>query len=264
MPAADQAGDAGVSAAPLAGLAVSEDAFLDGRLRLCQLRSGYRAGLDAVLLAAAAPALADGTVLDAGAGAGAASLCYMARVPGPALTLLELQPPLAALAQRNIAGNGFSARARVITGDIRQPFPAVPRGGFDLVLTNPPWLEAARADPSPDALRHLAHVESAVPLPLWLERCLRLLKPRGWLALAHRADRLDAALAALAGRAGDIAVIPLWPRAGVAAARVILLARKGAKGPCRLGAGLTLHEADGRYTAAADAILRGRAALIPG
>jgi len=240
---------------------VSLDAFLGGRIQLRQLRSGYRAGLDAVLLAAAAPVMRAGTALDAGSGAGAASLCYMARAAGPRLTLLELEPRLAELAAENVAHNGFAGRASVVTADIRQPVAGMPPGGFDLVLTNPPWLESRRADPPADALRRLAHVETAVPLPLWLDRCLRLLKPRGRLALAHRADRLDTALAALAGRAGDITIIPLWPRAGQPANRIILLARKGAKGPCRLSAGLILHEADGRHTPAAEAILRGGGAL---
>ena len=66
----------------------------------------------------------------------------------------------------------------------------------------------------------------------------------------------------MADRAGDIAVFPLWPGIGKPASRVIVRARKGVASPTRLLPGLVLHEADGRYTTAADAILREGAGLI--
>ena len=88
-----------------------------------------------------------------------------------------------------------------------------------------------------------------------------MLARKGTLTVIHRADRLDAVLAGLDGRAGDVAVLPLWPKAGKAARRVVVSARKGVAGPARLLPGLVLHEADGRYTAAADAVLREGAAL---
>ena len=74
-----------------------------------------------------------------------------------------------------------------------------------------------------------------------------------------RADRLNDALAALPKT--GVNILPLWPRAGMAAKRVILQARKGSRAPVGLLAGLALHEADGRYTAAAEAILRDGASL---
>ena len=76
------------------------------------------------------------------------------------------------------------------------------------------------------------------------------------IGLIVRADRLDAILAELTGRAGEIVIFPLWPGAGKPAKRVIIRARKGVGTPTRLAAGLVLHEADGRYTAEAEAVLR--------
>ncbi|MBV9584601.1 MAG: methyltransferase, partial [Alphaproteobacteria bacterium] len=73
--------------------------------------------------------------------------------------------------------------------------------------------------------------------------------------------RIDALLGQLAGRAGGVVIFPLWPRAGQPASRVLVQARKGVAAPARLAPGLVLHEADGRFTAAADAILRAGDAL---
>ena len=77
----------------------SDDRFLCGRLRLLQPRKGYRAATDPVLLAAACPATSGDRVLDLGCGAGAAALCLGLRVPGLALSGLELQPGYADLAR---------------------------------------------------------------------------------------------------------------------------------------------------------------------
>ena len=60
---------------------------------------------------------------------------------------------------------------------------------------------------------------------------------------------------------GGVVVVPLWPRAGADARLLVLQGRAGRKGAGRLAAGLVLHEADGRFTPAAEAVLRGGAAL---
>jgi len=102
-----------------------------------------------------------------------------------------------------------------------------------------------------------------VPLASWLAALARPLRPGGTLCLVHRADRLDQALAALrAAGCGGILVLPVWPRAGQEAGRVLLRGTKGARGPCRLLPGLVLHPADAAgYTTAAEAVLRHGAAL---
>src|SRR5438552_10255159 len=83
----------------------TEDAFLGGRLRLRQPRTGHRAGHDAVLLAAATAARVGQRVADFGAGVGAAGLALASRVSGLDLVLVEIDPRLAALARDNAALN---------------------------------------------------------------------------------------------------------------------------------------------------------------
>jgi len=237
-------------------VAFTTDTLLDGRVILKQPATGYRVAIDPVFLAAAVPARPGEHVLDAGSGVGAAALCLAARVDGITVDGLDIDAHLVALARDNAGANGFARRITFHDGDLGRPPPALKPGHFDHVMTNPPYLAAGCAQPSPQAAKARATVEGAVPLADWLLSCLRLLRRRGTLTLIHRADRLDRILAALAGRAGAITVLPLWPRAGVPAKRVIVRATKGASGPARLLAGLVLHDRRGGYTAGADAILR--------
>jgi len=243
----DQAGPAGEDA-------TTEDAILGGQLRLRQPARGYRAGVDPIFLAAAAPASA--RALDLGCGVGAAALCLARRLPEVEVEGLEIQPALAALASENVRLNGLARRIAIHEGDLLQP-PLLLSGDFDLVMANPPFHAAGQATAPADPGRARGHVEGAADLARWIFQALKLAGPKGLLLLIHRPERLGDLLALLEGRAGGITVFPLWPGSGRPARRILLLARKGSAAPMTLAAGLVLHEADGRYTAAADAILRG-------
>ena len=249
---------------PVAGAAnpLREDGFLGGRLRIVQPAHGYRAGADAVMLAAACPAQGGDRVLELGCGAGVAMLCLAARVPGTQLSGLEVQPEYAALARRNAAANGIAAQ--IHEGDLAD-MPAPLRGDtFDQVIANPPYFIAGTTAPEPG--RGRARHE-ATPLSDWIDAALRRLRPAGTLSLIQRADRLDAILSGLQGRAGAITILPVVARAGRDAGRVIVRARKGARGPLRLLSPFIMHDnlshsADAEdLTPAAQAVLREGAAL---
>ena len=231
-------------------------------MSLRQPVTGYRAAIDPVLLAAASEPPNRSRVADLGCGVGAALLCLGWRRPDLALVGLEISPELVTLARENVVANGFTARAEILHGDVEAPPRALAPNTFDAVMINPPYGETARADPSPQADKRRATLEEGRDgLARWVAAGLRLLKPKGSLVIIQRADRLDDLLIAVAGRAGDVVVFPLWPKAGVAAKRVIVRARKGRHGPLTLAPGLVLHDRDGRYTAAADAVLRQGAGL---
>ena len=248
-----------------AGAAVTEDRLLGGRVRLRQPVDGYRAATDPVLLAAAVPARAGDGVLDLGCGAGAAALCLAARVPGVAVTGLERAPGYAALARENAGLNGAAFEA--VEGDVAAMPAALRVRSFDHVMLNPPWYPGGAATPSPSVLRDGAHREGAAGLGAWIGAGLARLRPRGTLTVIQRAERLPDILAALDGRAGSVAVLPLAAREGRAAKRVILRAVKGGRGPFRLLAPLVLHAGPAHaadrddFTPAAAAVLRDGAAL---
>lgn len=234
----------------------TEDALLGGRVRLLQPRRGYRVAVDAVLLAAAVDAKSGERVLDLGAGVGAVGLCLRVRVPGCRVVGIELQPALAELARRNAELNGWQEGMQTVVHDVARPLPEG-LGMFDHVATNPPYLAAAAADPSPDPVKALATVESSADLSRWLAAAAAVLKPAGSLVVIHRADRLDE-LAGLLDRLGwrDIDLKRLPP-----AARVLVRARRADRSVRRESPPLTLHRADGSYTDEAEAILRHAAPL---
>ena len=240
----------------------SEDLLLGGQVRLRQPVDGYRAAIDPVLLAASVDAAPRHRVLEAGAGHGAAAICLARRVPDCSVTGIEIQPDLVRLANDNARLNDLAGSVQVMIGDLVRPLPRVAAGGFDHVMANPPYLEATRADTSPELGRAAANVEGEAGLDVWLSFMLRMVRPKGTITLIHRADRLDDILVLLAGQAGEVTVFPIWPKQGRAAKRVIVRARKGIRTPMSLSAGLVMHQENGAYTAAADEILRGGPNLI--
>ncbi len=239
----------------------TEDSLLGGGVRLRQPAGGYRAAIDPVLLAAAVPAGPGHSVLDVGAGVGAASLCLALRVPECSVTGLELQDTLVKLAAQNIFANDVGDRVEVIAGDLLAQQAGLFAGrfdpaSFDHVMANPPYLRDGSGKAPPDESKAAAHMETSAGIESWVQFCLTLAKPRGSLTMIHRADRLEDLLAALRGEAGEIVVFPLWPKLGKPARRVIVRCRRKVKTPTRLAAGLVLHNPDGTYTPEADEILR--------
>ena len=131
---------------------------------------------------------------------------------------------------------------------------------------NPPYFDAD-ATPSPGPGRDAARREGAAGIAVWIDAALRRLRQGGRLAIIHRAEALPRILAALADRAGDVAVLPLIPRVGRPAGRVIVAARKDSRAPFRLAAPLVLHAGDAHLAARDDfsppaaAVLRDAAPL---
>jgi len=232
------------------------DRFLNGRVLASQTADGFRSGLDAVMLAASVPATAGDEILELGSGAGVAALCLAARIPGCLVHGLEIDARLVSLALANADANGVADRVQFSEGDALAP-PRELRREFDHVFCNPPFHDEG-GQVSPDAARAAA-LHDAGRLGDWLRAGLKRTASGGTFTAILRADRLGEALAALPHR-GTL-VLPLWPKAGVQAKRALVQVRKGARHPLGFLAGLILHEAEGRYTAEADAILRDGAAL---
>lgn len=224
------------------------ETFLDGRVRVAQPVTGFRSGLDAVMLAAAVPAQGQQTALELGAGAGTAGLCLLARVPGVRLTGVEINKTLAALAHDNAAANGMAAS--FVAADIFALPPDLKRD-FDQVFCNPPFHGEGEA--SPDAARAAALMDQG-RLADWLKLGLQRTVSGGHFTAILRADRLNQALVALPEK--GVAAFPLWPRAGEAPKRVIVQTRKGSNAPFALLPGLVLHREDGSWTPEADDVLR--------
>jgi tRNA1(Val) A37 N6-methylase TrmN6 len=243
------------------GIPVSEDALLGGRVRLRQPVDGARVSIDPVFLAASVPVEPGQLVLDIGCGTGAAMLCVAAREPQCRVTGLERQRDLVRIAGDNVILNGLAARASVMVGDLLNPPPRISAGAFDHVIANPPYLDRARANDTPNSARAEATIEGDAELGDWIRFALTMVKSKGTVTFIHRADRIDGLLGQIAGKAGEVVVFPLWPGQGRPASRILVRARKQVASPARLAVGLILHEPDGRFSEAAEAVLRGGHAL---
>jgi tRNA1(Val) A37 N6-methylase TrmN6 len=242
----------------------TEDAFLGGRLRLRQPKSGHRAGHDAMLLAAATPARSGDRVVDFGAGIGAAGLAVARRVAGIELVLVEIDEALAELARGNAASNVIPAD--VIVLDITSAADAfaasgLPPDSVDVVLMNPPFNDPVRHRASPDKAREIAHVATAATLGTWIHAARRILKSGGVLTLIWRADGLAEVLAALDRGFGNLAILPVHGDMKKPAIRVLVRAVKGGKAPTQMHAALMLNNESAMPNKQAQDILAGKGVL---
>ncbi len=250
-------------------LETTEDAFLGGALNILQPREGSRAGLDAVFLAAACPAVSGQRVLDAGTGSGIVALAVARRVADVAGTGLEIDPRLTRLAEMNAARNGLGDRATFVQGDVTGPAAALQAAGlalesFEHVLANPPFLNIGEARLPPEPMRRRAHALAPDELARWVKFLAAFCKPKGTVTIVHRADALPQLLGQLEGRFGGLTVYPLYPREGEPASRILIQGKKGSRAGVTLARGMVLHGADNSFTPAASAILRDAARLVIG
>jgi tRNA1(Val) A37 N6-methylase TrmN6 len=243
---------------------ITEDAFLGGQLLLKQKRTGHRAGHDAILLAAATQAKAGDRVVDLGAGIGTAGLALARRVAGIHLSLVEIDPELAELAQANAGANAITAKTIVL--DVTADAQVFAENGLgpdsaDVVLMNPPFNDPARHRGSPDQARLTAHVATEQTLHAWVHAARRILRSNGVLTLIWRADGIADVLAALSRGFGSLSVLPVHGEAGRPAIRILVRAVKGGKAPTCLLPGLVLNDEPRVRKNEVKEILEGRAIL---
>lgn len=231
--------------------AATRDAFLSGAVHALQpARGHHRAGMEAVLLASALPRGFDGMLVDLGAGAGVAGFCAAAMHTHCTVVLTERDPELTACARAALAlpeNAAFAARIAVAEIDIAAPDAALaaaglPLGSADAVVMNPPFFDRAAVTPSRGEARAAAHILSDEGLPLWFRAAAKCLQPRGQLVgIGRDTDRAAILAAAAAHGFGGIALLPIMPRAGGKAHRILYRARAGARGDTRILPPLVMH-----------------------
>lgn len=246
--------------------AKTDDAFLGGALHILQPKAGYRAGLDGVLLAASVAAGDGEHVLDIGAGVGVVGLALARRLPRARVTMLERDAGLAELARSNIARNHLADRVRLIEADVTRPLGdrvalGVAVESFDHVLANPPFYIEGRGTAASDPVKAAANAMPDGDLDRWVRFMAGMARPGGTATVIHRADALHALLSAFDGRFGGATVLPIHPREGEPASRVMVHAIKGSRAALQLQPGLVLHNADHSFRPDVEAILRHGAAL---
>lgn len=215
--------------------ALSKDDFLGGKLQMLQPLEGYRAATDPVFLAAACPAKQGESVLELGCGVGVASLCLHARVPVQ-LTGVERLPEYADLARRNAVLNG--AKMNVYEADLADMPLDLRSFSFDHVILNPPYFKNGKKAANEG---RASGRQEGTPLSDWVAHALKRLRPKGYITIIHLAERLSDIISLLTPRAGEIEIKPLAARKDRKPKRVIVRARKGARGGTTLYNPLILH-----------------------
>ena len=244
----------------------TRDAFLGGRITLSQPAKGFRAGLDSVLLGAAVRA-GMGHLLDLGAGVGTAGLVALALGRAARAMLVERDAPTAKLARHNVESNGFAEGATVLALDILSPGPVrraagLPENAFDVVIANPPFFDQGQGTLAPEARRAEARHMDGSALDAWMRCAAGCARGGGELVVVYPAPGLVPLLDAITMRFGDVTVLPISPRAGEAATRLLVRGVKGSRAPLKLLSTRALHGASGRdFSPEFDAIFRGQAAL---
>jgi len=218
---------------------ITKDDFLGGKVKVLQPKNGYRAGVDAVLLAASVQASAGQNILELGLGVGTASLCLNARVSGLSLTGVELQNSYAELARENAVAN--DSDLTVIQADLRVLPVELRQIQFEHVIMNPPYFDRAAGASSDDPGRDIA-MGGATDLAEWISVGAKRLLPKGYLTLIQRIERLPEVLGAAYGKLGSIVVRPIAPRMGRSPNLFLMQARHSGRAPFRLLSPLVMHK----------------------
>ncbi|MEL6861110.1 MAG: methyltransferase [Pseudomonadota bacterium] len=210
----------------------TSDAFYNGRVTVLQPKTGFRAGTDSLLLAAALDRAVSGRALEVGCGAGGALLPAAWRAHQAHFTGLELDAAIADLARRGVDANDYQARVEIRAGSAAD-LPGEWQNKFDVVFSNPPFFESGSIQ-SPAPGKDAAYLES-LPLKDWINAMLFALRPKGVFLMVHRAADLARILSIIERQTGEIAVLPVHSYPGGDAKRVLVRARKALRsGPMRL------------------------------
>lgn len=247
------------------------DAFHRGRFHLVQpARGAHRAGIDAMILAAAVPENFAGGLADLGAGAGAAGLAVASRCPESRVTLVERSPAMADYAERTMChplNQHLKERISLLQADVTLSGLARVQAGlvdnsFDFAIMNPPFNDASDRM-TPDAEKAEAHVMEEDLFERWIRTAAAIVRPGGGMAIIARPVSITPILEALSGRFGAAAIVPIRPRPAKAAIRIVVRAIRGSRAGLTLEPALVLHgETGNALSARAQAIANGEAGLL--
>ncbi|MCF6325742.1 MAG: methyltransferase [Devosiaceae bacterium] len=247
-------------------IAFTEDEFLSGRIKVMQPKKGFRAGIDTVLLAASVD-LKSANIAEFGAGSGIASCCVLADLITANATLIDFNPEALALAKKNLEKNRFHKRAKILLLDVTNKGSVREEAGlrnnyYNSIIANPPFFDARAGTLSPDISRADSRHMQNDDLDKWVKCAASSAAAGAEVIFIHSIAALPRLLASFSARFGNISVLPICPRPGQNASRVLIRAIKGSRASLALLAPLVLHGVVGNsYSEQADAIFRGKSRI---
>lgn len=200
---------------------ISLDNFLDGKIKIYQPIKGYRAGTDAVLLAASIKTFKGYKILDIGSGAGTISFCLSFRCPGIEITGIEKNENYFFLSEKSLKLNKFKSKIKFFNEDLSK----FKNKKFNIVVSNPPWYPKNSTYKSTNKMINEARVES-IPLKKWITYVSNILRYNGEYYTIFPYRRIEEIKKILKMYFNIIKIYPLASFENVAPNRAIIYAKK--------------------------------------
>lgn len=159
-------------------------------LKIIQKTDGFCFGMDAVLLSGFANVKRGEQVLDMGTGTGIIPLLLSAKTEGKHFTALEIQPEIAKMAARSVAMNHLEEKIEIVNGDIKEASRIFGAASFDVVTTNPPYMNDAHGLKNPTEVKAISRHEVLCTLDDVVREGAKVLKSGGRMYMVHRPHRL--------------------------------------------------------------------------
>ena len=159
-------------------------------LKIIQKTDGFCFGMDAVLLSGFAHVKRGEKVLDMGTGTGIIPLLLSAKTEGEHFTALEIQESIAQMASRSVAMNHLEEKIEIVNGDIKEASRIFGAASFDVVTTNPPYMNDAHGLKNPTEVKAISRHEVLCTLEDVVREGAKVLKSGGRMYMVHRPHRL--------------------------------------------------------------------------
>jgi len=159
-------------------------------LKIIQKTDGFCFGMDAVLLSGFANVKRGEKVLDMGTGTGIIPLLLSAKTEGKHFTALEIQEEIAKMASRSVAMNHLEEKIEIVNGDIKEASRIFGAASFDVVTTNPPYMNDAHGLKNPTEVKAISRHEVLCTLEDVVREGAKVLKSGGRMYMVHRPHRL--------------------------------------------------------------------------
>ena len=217
--------------------------------RIIQKKKGFCFGMDAVLLSGFAQVKEGEVAVDLGTGTGIIPILLEAKTNGKHFTGLEIQEEVAEMAGRSVRLNQLEDRVDIVRGDIKEASRLFGKASFDVVTSNPPYMNDNHGLKNPDLPKAIARHEVFCTLDDVCREASLLLKSGGRFYMVHRPHRLVEIIMALKTYKLEPKRMKLvHPFADKEANMVLIEAVRGGKSMMKVEAPIIVYKEPGVYT----------------
>lgn len=217
--------------------------------QIIQKKDGFCFGMDAVLLSGFAAVKPGEKAIDLGTGTGIIPILLEAKYEGEHYTGLEIQDEVAEMAARSVALNHLEEKVSIVKGDIKEASRLFGAASFDVVTSNPPYINDSHGLKNPDLPKAIARHEVLCTLDDVAREAAKLLRPGGRFYMVHRPHRLIEIITALTKyKLEPKRMKMVHPFVDKEANMVLIEAVRGGKSMIKVEAPIVVYREPGVYT----------------